>query len=66
MDYVIVTEDLTKRYGKITALDKLTLRVKEGTIHGFLGPNGAGKTTTIKLLAYSSPMAGGLCCSGRA
>jgi ABC-2 type transport system ATP-binding protein len=41
---------LTKRYGKIIALDNLDLVVKERSVFGFLGPNGAGKTTTIKLL----------------
>jgi ABC-2 type transport system ATP-binding protein len=41
---------LTKRYGSLTAVDKLDLKVEQNTIHGFLGPNGAGKTTTIKIL----------------
>ena len=50
MGFAIETIDLTKRYGSLTAVDKLNLRVKAGTIHGFLGPNGAGKTTTIKIL----------------
>ena len=43
-------ESITHRYGKVTALDKLTLSVRQGEIFGFLGRNGAGKTTTIKLL----------------
>lgn len=50
MEYAIETTDLTKKYGALTAVDKLNLRVKANTIHGFLGPNGAGKTTTIKVL----------------
>jgi ABC-2 type transport system ATP-binding protein len=47
---VIETENLTKRYDRLVAVDNLNLKVKAGTIHGFLGPNGAGKTTTIKIL----------------
>ncbi|MEM2971083.1 MAG: ABC transporter ATP-binding protein [Candidatus Bathyarchaeia archaeon] len=50
MELAIETVDLTKRYGTITAVNKLNLKVKRNTIHGFLGPNGAGKTTTIKIL----------------
>ena len=46
----IETIGLTKKYGSLTAVDKLNLKVKANTIHGFLGPNGAGKTTTIKIL----------------
>jgi ABC-2 type transport system ATP-binding protein len=50
MELSIETSGLTKRYGSLTAVNKLDLRVKRNTIHGFLGPNGAGKTTTIKIL----------------
>ena len=50
MDYVIETTDLTKNFGSLTAVNKLSLKVQKNTIHGFLGPNGAGKTTTIKIL----------------
>jgi ABC-2 type transport system ATP-binding protein len=50
LEFAIETIGLTKRYGHLTAVDKLDLRVKANTIHGFLGPNGAGKTTTIKIL----------------
>ena len=50
MDPVIDTHDLTKRFGKATALDHLTLTVGPGEVFGFLGPNGAGKTTTVRLL----------------
>lgn len=42
--------DLTKKFGKTTALDGLELHVREGEVHGFLGPNGAGKSTTIRIL----------------
>lgn len=50
MDLAIQTIGLTKRYGSLTAVNKLDLKVELNTIHGFLGPNGAGKTTTIKVL----------------
>jgi len=46
----IVTKNLTKYYGKLLALDTLTIKVHKGTCVGFLGPNGAGKSTTIKIL----------------
>jgi ABC-2 type transport system ATP-binding protein len=48
---VIETHGLTKKYGKITAVDDLSISIKEGEIFGLLGPNGAGKTTIIKMLA---------------
>jgi ABC-2 type transport system ATP-binding protein len=47
---VIKTEGLTKKYGKITAVEGLNLEVEEGEIFGLLGPNGAGKTTLISML----------------
>jgi ABC-2 type transport system ATP-binding protein len=50
MEPAIETINLTKRYGSLTAVNKLNLRVEKNAIHGFLGPNGAGKTTTIKVL----------------
>jgi len=46
----IETRDLTKSFGRFTALDGLTLRIEGTKCVGFLGPNGAGKTTTLKLL----------------
>lgn len=55
----IKCENLTKRYGTVTALDGLTLEVPEHSIFGFLGPNGAGKTTTVKLfMGMSRPTSG--------
>lgn len=57
---VIQTEELTKRYGNVIALDSLNLRVPQHAIFGFLGPNGAGKTTTMQLLlGLSHPTSGG-------
>jgi len=50
LEAAIVCHGLVKRYGDITALDRLDLEVPAGSLFGFLGPNGAGKTTTIRLL----------------
>jgi ABC-2 type transport system ATP-binding protein len=47
---IIRTDGLTKDYGRVRGLDRLTLEVQEGEVMGFLGPNGSGKTTTIRLL----------------
>jgi ABC-2 type transport system ATP-binding protein len=49
-DAAIRTQDLTKHYGDVVALDGLTMEVQQAEIFGFLGPNGAGKSTTIRLL----------------
>jgi len=49
-DSIIEIEKLAKRYGKVSALDGLSLTIPKGSVFGFLGPNGAGKTTTISLL----------------
>src|SRR5271157_5814638 len=48
---MIDIENLTKRFGDLTAVDNLTLHVDEGEVFGLLGPNGAGKTTTVRMLA---------------
>jgi ABC-2 type transport system ATP-binding protein len=50
LELPIEVNNLTKKFGAITAVNNLSLRVEEGSIHGFLGPNGAGKSTTIKIL----------------
>ncbi len=56
---VVVTEQLTKRYGRRTGIEGLDLSVGQGELLGFLGPNGAGKTTTIRvLLGFLRPSAG--------
>jgi ABC-2 type transport system ATP-binding protein len=48
---IIKTDRLTKRFGRITAVDNLELEIKKGEIFGLVGPDGAGKTTTIRMLA---------------
>ena len=47
---MIDTENLTRKFGNLTAVDNLTLHVNDGEVFGFLGPNGAGKTTTVRML----------------
>ena len=48
---MIQLRDLSKNYGRFTAVDRLTLEVPRGELFGFLGPNGAGKTTTLRMIA---------------
>ncbi len=50
MDEIIRTENLTKHFGKVQAVEELSLQIRKGEIYGFLGLNGAGKTTTIRML----------------
>lgn len=50
MDYIIKTEELTKKYKKSKAVDKVNINILKGEIYGFLGKNGAGKTTTLRML----------------
>ena len=47
---MITVENLTKKFGEVTAVEDLTFQVNEGEVFGFLGPNGAGKTTTVRML----------------
>ncbi len=56
---MIHIENLTKKFGDVTAVEGLSLDIKEGEVFGFLGPNGAGKTTTVRMLtALIGPSAG--------
>ncbi|MBU0755785.1 MAG: ABC transporter ATP-binding protein [Planctomycetes bacterium] len=56
---MIVTENLTKRYYNVVALDRISFEVGKGEIVGFLGPNGAGKSTTLKILTCFLPATSG-------
>ncbi len=59
MDYILTTNNLTKKYGRFTAVDSINLHVSKGDIYGFIGRNGAGKTTTLKILGgLSHPTSG--------
>jgi ABC-2 type transport system ATP-binding protein len=49
-DYAVVTRGLTRRFGRVLAVDHLDLEVRRGELYGFLGPNGAGKSTTLRML----------------
>lgn len=48
---MIETRQLTKRYGDLTAVDRIDLKLAEGDVFGFIGPNGSGKTTTMRMIA---------------
>src|ERR1700745_2279603 len=48
---MIETRDLTKMYGDLYALERLTIKLEAGDVYGFIGPNGSGKTTTMRILA---------------
>ncbi len=48
---MIETRDLTKKYGELYAVDRLTVKLDPGDVYGFIGPNGSGKTTTMRMLA---------------
>jgi ABC-2 type transport system ATP-binding protein len=59
MSAILETHGLTRRFGAMTAVDGVTLRVEEGEIFGLLGPNGAGKSTTLKMLTTLLPPTAG-------
>ena len=66
LDGVIVSEQLTKRYGEHTAVQDVTFRCEPGTVTGFLGPNGAGKSTTMRVvLGLDRPTSGTALVNGR-
>jgi ABC-2 type transport system ATP-binding protein len=65
-DAIITASGLTKRYGRILAVDHINFKVKKGEIFGFLGPNGAGKTSTIRMLtSLTKPTSGTAMIAGR-
>jgi ABC-2 type transport system ATP-binding protein len=64
--YAVEVDAVSKRFGPITALDKVTLRIPRGEVFGLLGPNGAGKTTLIRsLVGLVAPEAGTVTVLGR-
>src|ERR1700728_2941552 len=63
---VIEVDQLTKRFGRVTAVDALSFTVRPGEVTGFLGPNGAGKTTTMRvILGLDAPTSGRALVGGR-
>jgi ABC-2 type transport system ATP-binding protein len=65
--FAIETVDLTRKFGKLTAVASLNLRVPAGSLFGLIGPNGAGKTTTLRMLAgLLDPNNGKILINGRA
>jgi len=59
VEYLLETDNLTKRYGNILAVDHVSIRIKRGEIYGLIGRNGAGKTTFFKMVAgLSKPTEG--------
>jgi len=62
---VIQVEDITKRYGTFTAVDKINFEIEEGEVVGFLGPNGAGKSTTMNMITgFIEPTSGKILVDG--
>ncbi|NZA03392.1 ATP-binding cassette domain-containing protein, partial [Ottowia beijingensis] len=58
-DTILETTDLTKTFSGFTAVNKVNLRVRRGSIHALIGPNGAGKTTVFNLLTKFLPVSSG-------
>ena len=62
---MIETRELTRQYGPLTAVDRLSFSVNAGEVLGFLGPNGAGKTTTMRMIAgFVRPTSGSVSVGG--
>jgi len=59
MTVVIKTQDLSKTYGDVKAVDHVNISIDEGALFGLLGPNGSGKTTMIKMLTGQTRPTGG-------
>lgn len=59
MTTILEARNITKKYGAMAAVDKVSLSVREGTIHSVIGPNGAGKTTFFNVLSRVTPTASG-------
>ena len=66
MEHIITTEHLTKEYKKFTAVNDVSIHIRQGSIYGFLGPNEAGKSTTMKmLLGLTAPTKGSFTIDGK-
>ena len=64
-EHAIVVEKLSKRYGRLRAVDNISFTVKPGEVFAFLGPNGAGKSTTVEVIeTIRMPTSGTVRCSG--
>ena len=59
MEPIVQVENLTKKYGPLTAVDDVSFQLEKGTVFAFLGPNGAGKTTTVEILECLRSPTGG-------
>jgi ABC-2 type transport system ATP-binding protein len=63
---IVTVNNVTKRFGELVAVDRVTFSLQPGTVTGFLGPNGAGKTTTLRmLLGLAEPTSGEALILGR-
>ena len=63
---MIEAQNLTKRYGRTAAVDRISFTVRPGLVTGFLGPNGAGKSTTMRMImGLDRPTAGTVRVNGR-
>ena len=58
MDYIITTEQLTKKYKNFTSVNHVSLHIRKGSSYGFLGPNGAGKSTALAAITQGTPYTG--------
>ena len=66
MKYILTTQDLTKRYGKHSAAEKINIHIKKGEIYGLIGRNGAGKTTILRMISgLSNPTEGTYSINGK-
>ena len=66
MDYMITTQQLTKKYKNFVSVNNVSIHIRKGSIYGFLGPNGAGKSTTMKmLLGLTTPTQGSFSIDGK-
>ena len=66
MDYILTTNNMTKKYGSKYAADKINIHIKQGDVYGLIGRNGAGKTTILKMLSgLSNPTDGDYSINGK-